>query len=433
MTPRKSRLQNYRKPIASNRNIPASPLAVVCLAFFFSSSGLALVVEEVFANPLFNISILIAGPASLWVTKTKLRRKVFSTKEYRQVQNGLLFVGCLACLSATAAVFDTALSAAAIRACLLKTGGLIFMFIMMATCASAFTMREVIYSLIVFALVEFSTMASAFFVFGIDLNPNAVGVRVATSGLVLFAVLPRAVLRALAWIGSLAVAFMLQCRTSMVASIGAVVAGYFEARTRMARGSLIVLAVIACSTLLVLGEDITGALRKTATSNLQSTNPIAKFFLSDKDRGDVSGDFLDRRHVWTAMIRRFEDRPLLGYGVGTESALFRTRSHNAYLSLLIEGGVGLLASWIFVYGIFVARMLNRVWIERFAKGPIGKTQVLLFAYLALAGLFESSGIGSISTPNNIIFLFLLLWVSLRLTIPVLRDCDSPRLTDTSRG
>ncbi len=404
-------MRNYPTPSEYSSSLPASPIAVVCLAFFFASSGFGLVLERISGNSLLGNAILLAGPICLWVAKALLRRPVFRSRGYRQVQYGLMFVGCIACLSATAAVFDPALNSGAVRVCLLKTGGLVFLFLALANCALFFSKQEVIYSLILFGLVEFTTMVTAVFLLGVNLNPNAVGVRAATSGLVLLAMLPSRPWSVAGWIGSLFVAFTLQCRTSMLASIGSVSIGFLESRTRASRASLIVMAVLLCSLLAVAGEDMAGALRQTATSNLHSTNPVAKFFLSDKSRQDVSGDFLDRSQVWSVMLIRIKDRPLLGYGIGTESALFRTRSHNAYLSLLIEGGVGLLASWLFVYGIFVAQLSNRTWIARFAGGPIGKLQVLLFAYLVLSAMVESSGIGSISTPNNVVFLFLLLWVA----------------------
>lgn len=391
-----------------------SPLAVGSLMFFFASSGFALVLEEILRNPLVHNAVLIAGPGAMWLVKLQRPQKTTSSRDSRRANTSLLIVACAACLSATAAIFDPALNDRAIQSCVLKTGGLVFIFVTMANCVPLFSAREVRNALVGFALVEGSTVLIASFALGLDLNPNAVGVRVSTCGLLLFASLPNRLARLAGLTVALAIAFILQCRTSMIATIGAIAAGHFEVRTRGARGSLFVVAMLAVLTMAVFGDDFKQSLQDLAAANLRSDNPIARFFLSDKDHSDLSGDYLDRQHVWSAMLRFVEERPFLGYGIGTESALFHVRSHNAYLSLLIEGGAALLVSWLFVYSLFISQTMNPLWTKHFADGAIGKSQVLLFAYLALAALVESSGVGSISTPNNIVFLFLTLWVTAQL-------------------
>ena len=66
---------------------------------------------------------------------------------------------------------------------------------------------------------------------------------------------------------------------------------------------------------------------------------LGRFAAGAKDAQDVKEDPLDRRSVWEASMSRISERPLLGFGIGAESFVSDRGSHNAYLSLLIEGGV----------------------------------------------------------------------------------------------
>ncbi|MEM8943674.1 MAG: O-antigen ligase family protein [Planctomycetota bacterium] len=404
--------------------VQPSPLAGAAVAFLFLSSGIGLLLGEL-GSSASQYLVQFLGPVGLWLAATVLNRQPISSADSHRLNLALIFVSTMACLSATSNLFDPVLNDRALLACLMKTGGMVFVFTAMARYASCFTEGEVRFGLTLFAALEFASIGIAYLA-GLGINENAVGVRLATSGLVFYSLKPPTLAKRVTWLTSLAAAFWLQCRTSMVASVAAVVAQHLEKKTRGARGSLIAMAIVAILTLTVLGNEIADGLHNAALRNLHSSNPIARFFLSDKSRDDLSGDFLDRTEVWAVMFQKVMDRPLLGYGIGSEAALFRMRSHNAYLSLLVEGGVGFLLGWLAVYGTFVYQTCDLRWTSRFADTSIGRCQVVLFSYLVLAAAVESSGVGSIATPNNAIFMFCTIWVASRLALVNSADPETSR-------
>ena len=88
----------------------------------------------------------------------------------------------------------------------------------------------------------------------------------------------------------------------------------------------------------------------------------------------------------------------------------QVRSHNAYLSLMFEGGIVLLVSWLWFYSRATSGLFNPKWIAKVGESSLFRLSLLLIVYMSLAGIVESSGLSSVSTPINLIFIFLSVWL-----------------------
>lgn len=108
----------------------------------------------------------------------------------------------------------------------------------------------------------------------------------------------------------------------------------------------------------------------------------------------TSFDGGERMEIWTESLTRFLDKPLMGYGVGTDTtaAIFERigidapHAHNLVLQLLLEGGVIALAIMLFI-GVLSVR--NGV---RLLKGGYSKAFWVGFGVLGFAAAFCIHGL-----------------------------------------
>ena len=290
-----------------------------------------------------------------------------------------------------------------------KTLGLTLALLSIVLGVRIFRGSEVRVALFLFGIFEACFVLLSKYM-GLGFNANNLGMRMAVAGLVLFGVTkPKLIfIRYGLLTGCLFFTFSLQCRTALVAALGAIAILFLEKHTKKQRAAAGFIAVFVLGSLFFLLPTIHSVAREIAVQSLGSSNPVAKFFLSDKNRAKIDTDYLDRQHVWKRIWPRIERRPIFGHGLGTEQELVGSRSHNAFLSLLFEGGVVLLFLWLSFYGPAAKSLLDRDGKASANRDSLEGICVLLLAYMFLAGLLESSGLASISSPVNVIFLFLIL-------------------------
>ena len=295
------------------------------------------------------------------------------------------------------------------RVVLLKSGGSFLTIFALAYSVRVFNHAEITRALVLFSIVE-TAGGIWLFASGADVNPNAISVRVCVAGMCLYAIFDRKILKIAALAGALTFSAILLCRTSAVALVGAVVFLRLEQSSRKGRGPLLVVTFFISIFSLIFMPVILAGMQQVAVDSLGSENPIARFFLHDKTSAKISSDYLDRTEVWEYSLGYIKKKPLLGHGIGTEQEFLGGRSHNAYLSLLFEGGIIWLGAWVFLYSLCLSNLFNKKWILNVGDNSLYYLTMLLLGYMLLAGLVETSGLASISTPNNVIFIFLTIWL-----------------------
>ena len=292
----------------------------------------------------------------------------------------------------------------------LKLGGVLISIFAMASASRNYNAKELRLALIIFAIIELLGCVALFRMRGDDVNPNTIAVRATVACMCLFNLLGPIYLKWMAFFGCLSFSLMLGCRTSAMALFGATGFLYVERHSRQQRGLVVFLSGSAFLTAFVLLPFLLAALSEIAIAYLDSENPIAKFFLHDKTSQKISYDYLDRFEVWSYAWGFIKEKLWFGYGLGTEKAVMLGRCHNAYLSLLFEGGIFWLLSWLWFYGYAVFSFFNRRWMAAMGQSQFFSLYAMLLVYMLLAGIVESSGLASISTPNNLIFIFLIFWL-----------------------
>ena len=292
---------------------------------------------------------------------------------------------------------------------LLKSGGTFLSIFALVYSVRVFNHTEVTRGLILFAIVEIAGCAWLF-LSNADVNPNAISVRSSVAAMCLYAILQKRLLKIAVLGSAISFAAALSCRTSAIALTGALLFLRLERSSRKDRAPMLIVTVFAAILMLVLLPTILSAMKVVAVNSLGSQNPIARFFLHDKTSAKISTDYLDRSEVWEHSLSYIKQKPLFGYGIGTEPEILGGRSHNAYLSLLFEGGIVWLCAWLFLYGLCLANLFNKRWVSNVGDNSLYYLTMLLLGYMLLAGLVETSGLASISTPNNLIFIFLTLWL-----------------------
>ena len=292
---------------------------------------------------------------------------------------------------------------------LFKTGGILVSFFALASSSRNFNYNEVRRGLLIFAIVELVGCILVFRV-GSDVNENAIAVRATVACMCLFTLLRSKWLGWLAVIGCLSFSVMLDCRTSAVAFIGSIAFLQIEKHSRRQRGLVLFLSMTALICSLIVIPFLMSALEQLALASLGSDNPIAKFFLHDKTASKVSYDYLDRFDVWSYSWEFIREKPLLGYGLGTEKAIMRVRCHNGYLSLMFEGGAVFLLAWLWFYARSIASFFDRRWVATVGNSELFYLVTILLSYMLVAAIVESSGLASVSTPINLIFIFLSFWL-----------------------
>jgi len=307
------------------------------------------------------------------------------------------------------------------RGILFKTLGLNLIVISLLASLRVFSASEIRKGLLIYCVLEISMILAAFLALRLDFNNNNLGGRAAVAGLVFFASSKNRPIGISALCGCLFLAFTLNCRTSVVASVGALSVLFLEQHTRRYRELAIVGVLVGLGVIYFLLPYLYEAFLATITRFLGSSNLIAQFFLSDKTSSSLSTNILDRQQVWEYAFEKISQRPLTGYGLGTEQAVMGARSHNAFLSLIFEAGIFYLALWLAFYFPFLLKIKNHRWTNRLEQYQLNCCALLLFSYMFLAGLVESSGLSSISTPVNVIFMFLAIYTSVK----------QPRRSDTT--
>ena len=290
---------------------------------------------------------------------------------------------------------------------ILKMGGVLVSIYAMAIASRHFNFKEVALALKAFACVELLGCFALMRMGGDDVNENTIAVRATVACMCLFTLLGPVYFRWAAFAGCLAFSLKLGCRTSAMALIGATTFLYVEKNSRRQRGLVLFLSGSVFVSAIVLLPFIMEALNQLAIASLGSDNPIAKFFLHDKTSAKISYDYLDRFEVWSYAWEFIKEKPWMGYGLGTEKAVMSVRCHNAYMSLIFEGGIFWLLAWVWFYGYSVASFLNRRWLAAVGQSALFALAAMLLFYMLLAGLVESSGLSSVSTPNNLIFIFVI--------------------------
>ena len=306
----------------------------------------------------------------------------------------------------------------------MKTAGVMISIVALVSSCRIFSFKEISMALRVFAVFELAGCFAVFYL-GSDINENAIAVRATVACMCLYALLPSKAMGYGAIVGCLAFSVSLGCRTSSIALLGAVLFLHLEKNSRRQRALVLVSSFAAAVALLVLFPLVAAGMQQWAMASLGSDNPIAQFFLHDKSSAKISYDYLDRFDVWTLSLEHIREHPFLGHGMGTEHEIMKIRSHNAYLSIVFEGGIVLLLAWMWFYLRSVASLFDRRWIATVGESKLFYLALLLLVYMMMAGIVESSGLASVATPINLIFIFLSVW----LCQPK-RGYDNRRLTGT---
>lgn len=386
-------------------------LPVLSLLFLFSASMLGSFASKF--TGAGDLSVKIQAAAFLVVLIPAAMR---SRQESLPVPSHyVMTLICIVVYTTLLTYYQTAAASMSVKAevaMINKTLGLALALLSIVLGVRIFRSIEVRAALILFALSEITLVFTAK-ALGMNFNANNLGMRMAVSGLVLFALTKHklGMLSYVLLVACLSFTFSLQCRTAIVAALGATVLLGIEKYTRRQRATAAFIAIFFLGGLFFALPTIHSVTRELAVQSLGSSNPIAQFFLSDKNKSKIDNDYFDRMHVWDHVWKRIERRPIFGHGLGTEQALMGIRSHNAFLSLMYEGGVVLLALWLTFYIPAGRSVLAREESCDAANDSLDSARVLLLSYMVLAGLLESSGLASIASPINVIFMFLTLHFS----------------------
>nr|WP_143547837.1 O-antigen ligase family protein [Rhodopirellula sp. SM50] len=381
------------------------------MAFFFSVSGYSLLAGEVIDSAIATNGILLLGVAAAFMPYLYCGRRFTARPALSQARVAIAGI----CLSALATAFFIVIEdetrSDVLRVCFFKTGGLCVMAAAVAYAAPLYRPREVTFALLAFVASELLVISASFVFLHVEFNANTIGSRTSTIGLITVACFSPFIVRAAGFCGSLVISIVLQCRTSAVATGATLMIASIETKSRRARFAVVISVILLGGILGMFADDAQREIKQLAIRHLGSKHFVAQFFLGDKNRAKIDSDLLDRGRVWKASIKQIKRRPVLGFGVGTEMKRFKYRSHNAYLSVAIEGGIIFLIAWILLYVLALTRMLHWGWSEQFADLVAGRAMIYLLSYMLLSAMVESSGLGSISSPVNVVFLFLLFWTS----------------------
>ncbi|MDB4564375.1 O-antigen ligase family protein [Mariniblastus sp.] len=392
---------------STNSETPLVSWAILGLALFFISSHLSIGIVKYLSLP--NIATYAIGTlalAPLWWQKLK--------NPPQNIKNQFLnfiFIGIctLSCLSSVNSVETSGFDVAA------KTLGLLLVLLTLLVCAPAYQIKEIQHSLVIYSLGEFALLWITFD----EWNPNAFSNRIVTSAATFFYTCPIRLIGIASFCTGLYFAIRSGSRTTTLAAIFAICTtsalGPKVRNKRLIFASLIFLAVITA----ILAGPIQRQMRKLAIDSLGSKNSVARFFLNDKSKENLraGADFFDRSIIWTQSIKTIKKHPILGVGLGNESKYILIdkkshRSHNAWLSLAVEGGILVTMFWALLYfylGYF--SIFNSC---HDSSSKLEKLMLFLLICMFLSSVMESSGIGSLQAPNNIICMFL----GLKLTQPL---------------
>ena len=381
-------------------------LAVLFLAFFFLASHIGLMVPEFFPVPGYFLFIVSgAAVVPLWWRRHAKKAPRMEHQRLAFLRYIIFVIVTLALCSAILVFGDTG-SFGSLIGVGGKTAGLVVVYLTLLYCSRSYSSDQLVTAFLIFAICEAGLM---FFTRG-EWNANAVASRVAMTGVIGFYLAPY---KSLQW-GSLflglGVAFRYQSRTVLVGVIFALGLMWIVKRVPRNKEMVFIAALTVSLFLFMFSAEIRDSAETIAVNSLGSNNPIAQFFLEDKNIRKIQYDFLDRADVWEASIRTIKENLILGVGLGNESKYVGGRSHNAYLSLAVEGGVFVVFAWVMFY-IMVGHFLvfHTARYRDPATIALKDLATCLLLYMSLSAMVETSGIASISAPNNLICLFIAFW------------------------
>ena len=135
---------------------------------------------------------------------------------------------------------------------------------------------------------------------------------------------------------------------------------------------------------------------------LESESFVGRYVLKGKMLEDVYDDPLNRKYIWELAVSGIRANPWFGYGAGQEYEVTgEMRAHSAYLTLALQFGIPAALIWVLFYGTaFVHLMVE----YRRTSASLELFGIFLITYMFASGFFESSGLGSLISPNNLVAL-----------------------------
>ena len=243
-----------------------------------------------------------------------------------------------------------------------------------------------------------------------DWNSNTYAARTITAGAIGFYILPKTYLKYAFFAVSIFIAITVQCRTALVAVIfGFAFTKYVNLdgkQTQLTTGLLL----ISCLFASLFSQELNSAGKNYLKSSLGNQSKISKLFLSDKSTEDIDRDMFDRKQHWHEAIGAIKKHPFLGVGFGNEFTLLNKSTHNSYFTIALKSGVIGLVFWVIFYTQIVKDILTS---KDTLTRQLRNLGSFFFGYLCIAGLFESSGFGSINTPMNLLLLLIAFWFSVQ--------------------
>lgn len=398
---------NSARTKSTKRDQRLITFAILCLAFFFLASHIGIMIPQFTGLPQ-PIFFAISGAAliPLWWKKQSTKKSRFRHHPKMAIlQTSAFCVFVLAGCSVLMAVSADS-SIATLTSAGGKTAGLLSVYLTLMYCSCAYTTNQISKALLIYGFFE---LAMLFFT-NHEWNANTVAVRGSTAGLVGFYLLKSWPKQVAALLVGMAVAIIFRSRTVTVGMILSVLLMWIVNRAPKNK-ELIFIGFLSSALLLFA---FSGQIREVgftiANNSLGSDNPISQFFLEDKTVVSIQSNFLDRSQIWEVSFETIRRNPWLGIGIGNESSMFGTRSHNAYLSLAVEGGLASALLWIIFYAavghflVFQTRQYSDPDVNRLIK-----LATCLLVYMLISGMVETAGLASISSPNNLICLFITLW------------------------
>jgi hypothetical protein len=344
--------------------------------------------------------IFAFGVVPLWWNRLNASPLAIASPRMRLFHIYFFFIFLFACASAVVAFPEYGMNST------FKTSGLIIVFPSLIFCSGYYSGKDLRNGLILYSIIELSLL---YFTWS-EWNPNAVASRAATAAITSYILMPSLVLSFSLLLVGLTVAFRFQSRTVVLSTVFGYLGMFLFGKMQKNISAISIALVVVFLASALFSTEGLAKLRKYAKSSLNSQGQLAQFFLSDKDEKDIDGDFFDRMTPWSVGLENIQKHPVLGVGLGNESKAQDSESHNAYLSLAVEGGLPSLAIWLLIY-LEIGKCL-------FSFGPnvdptidkkLKSLAAFLFIYLILSGFLEKSGIGSILAPNNIICCFVAFW------------------------
>lgn len=372
------------------------------IAFFLLSSHIGLIFPERLGLPSYVSHVLfITGTLPLWFQKLNSCSPATNSPRLRLTQFYLILVFCFALISGILSIDQHGYFA------LFKTGGLILTFYTIKACSSCYSAKELRHGILLFAMLEFGLLTFTW----MEWNPNTISSRSATAAISSYFLIQNSIMRFLLLAIGLIVAIRFQSRTALVAMILSY--GFWRLLRECQKGKtfLIMPMLFGVIILAFFINETSNRMREYAKSSLNSQNPVSTFFLSDKTKEKIDGDFFDRQGNWNYAIEKIKKNPMFGIGPGIERKTSGDRgSHNAYLAIAVEVGIPSLMLWLLIYFELARNIFkNSINIENPDSHRLFQLAIFLLLFLLMSAIFENSGFGSILAPNNIIFLLVGFW------------------------